>query len=500
VDTKTKINISSNLVGNIINALFGIVFVPIYIRYIGSEGYGLIGLFGTIQSALYLLDMGISTTLNRELAQYSIDVKANATQIINTTRTYEVAFWGLSCLGLVVGIVISYFFTHYWINPHQYPKNDIFYYFILLSISFALFLPKGFYAGGLLGLQHHLAMNAVNIIGSCLKYIGAIAVLVFIEASPRAFFMWQAIASLLQTLLMAVVLWYYLPNGFLKAQFDVKILRGSRQFALGITGISLTAIILTQVDKIILSRLLTLEQFGYYSFAAVIGFGLFQVIAPISQTYFPKISQFYTNHETAALTYTYHQASKVMAIALFPIAAIIAFFSKPILEVWTHNAQLVENCYLIVAVMTIGTALNGLVNVPYMLALAAGKPSLVVKTNIVMIVLLVPLIVLGANMYGGLGACSMWLLLNVLYLFSFVNIVHNRFLSKENSRWFLNDILPIFGVSFLISGCAAFFLNDYITTRFSIVLIGLVFGIIALICMRIVFPHLKIFRLPPLSI
>ena len=491
MDKTTQVNIASNVLGNGINAVLGIVFVPIYIKYIGTEGYGLMGLFATIQTALYLLDMGLSATLNRELARYSANLVENKDKMRDTTRSFEVAFWVLSFVGSIVAIAASYFLAQYWVKPTHFSRDDIFFYFTLLSLSFMLFLPRGLYAGGLLGIQRHLAMNSANIAGSIVKYVGAILVLVFIEATPRAFFLWQIIASFFQTILMAAVLWHYLPGSFLKARFSLEILRGGKKFALGLTGISLTALILTQIDKVILSKILTLEQFGYYSFASVVGLGLFQLISPIFQTYFPKISQDFASGDTVQLAQTYHQASKIMAIALIPLATVLAFFSKPILQIWTHNNALVENAYLIVAILTVGTALNGLVNMPYTLSLAGGRPDLAFKTNIALILLLVPLTIIGANTYGGVGASMGWLILNVLYILFFINIVHKRFLTSEKIDWFLKDILPVLAISCLVSGIGFIFLNTLLPSVLMLLGIGIVLGLAILGSAFMVFPKLR---------
>jgi O-antigen/teichoic acid export membrane protein len=495
VDKTTKINIASNFLGNGVSAVLGIVFVPTYIKYIGTEGYGLMGLFATVQSVFYLLDMGLSTTLNRDLARLSTDSLGNEVEMRDTTRSYEVAYWGLSILGLIAAIIISYFLAHFWVLPTHFSRDNIFLYFTLLSISFSLFLPRGLYAGGLLGIQQHLAMNIATVAGAVVRYIGAILVLHFIEPTARAFFVWQIFASLFQTVSMAVVLWYYLPNGFFKARFSMKILREGKKFALGLSGISLTALVLTQMDKVVLSRILTLEDLGYYNFASVIGLGLFQLIAPIFQTYFPRISQDFASGDTQKLTETYHQASKIMAIALLPLAATIAFFSKPIIQIWTHNAVLVENSYAIAAILTIGTALNGLVNMPYTLSVAGGRPDLAVKTNIVLILILLPLTIFGAKWYGGVGASMGWLVLNVLYILFFINIVHKQFLKGEKTAWFLKDTLPVFIVSLLIGGIGFIIFSKMIPNFWMLFAIGCTFGLAVLGSLMMVFPKLRSFKL-----
>ncbi len=59
----TKVNVIANFVGNFWIAFLSIVFVPIYLHYIGIESYGLIGIFSSIQAFIILLDFGLSPTL-----------------------------------------------------------------------------------------------------------------------------------------------------------------------------------------------------------------------------------------------------------------------------------------------------------------------------------------------------------------------------------------------------------------------------------------------------
>ena len=48
-----------------------LAFIPLYIKYLGIEAYGLIGLFAVLQAWLVLLDMGMSPTLSREMARFT---------------------------------------------------------------------------------------------------------------------------------------------------------------------------------------------------------------------------------------------------------------------------------------------------------------------------------------------------------------------------------------------------------------------------------------------
>ncbi len=63
-----KKNIAANVAGSAWSAIAGLIFAPIYIHYLGVEAYGVIGVFISLQAVLSILDMGLATTLNREMA------------------------------------------------------------------------------------------------------------------------------------------------------------------------------------------------------------------------------------------------------------------------------------------------------------------------------------------------------------------------------------------------------------------------------------------------
>ena len=468
-------HILANIIGNFVNAFIGIAFVPIFINYIGTEGYGLIGIFASFQTILYLFDMGFSTTLNRELARLSADFETNKTQIVQTVRTFEVTFVVLSLLTTLSAALFSYYLAYYWVNPATLAREDIFYYFCLLSIGFGCMLPKGLYYGGLLGLDKHIAMNVTNVIGVVVKNVGALAVLIWIDASPKAFFEWQAFASFFQTAIMAIALWYYLPKGFFQARFDAKILRGSQYFVLGLTGISITAIIITQADKFILSKYISLQDFGYYSFAALMGGGILQIVGAIFQTYFPKLSQQAAINDTKNLASTYHQACKTMALVILPLTLTIVFFSKSILEIWTKNTDLIDHTHALISILTLGTAINGLVNMPYALSLSGANAPLFIKINSVFIAVLIPAFIVGIHLNGAMGAAYIWLIVNVLYAGFASIIVHRYHLQNHFRRWFFEDTLPVFLISSIVCSLASFILPTDLTILFKILFLGSVF-------------------------
>jgi O-antigen/teichoic acid export membrane protein len=67
------------------------------------------------------------------------------------------------------------------------------------------------------------------------------------------------------------------------------------------TGIAALTTILTQLDKVILSKMLTLESFGYYTLVFSLASILSQLVTPVSSALFPKFSQIVAGGERTEL-------------------------------------------------------------------------------------------------------------------------------------------------------------------------------------------------------
>src|SRR5215210_5065650 len=103
--SQLKLNLAANFVGKGWTALMGIVFIPLFIRFMGIESYGLVGFFTTLQAMFILLDLGLTTTLNRELARYSA-VSEKSQDMRDLVRTLEIVYWGVAiCIGIIVCIL-----------------------------------------------------------------------------------------------------------------------------------------------------------------------------------------------------------------------------------------------------------------------------------------------------------------------------------------------------------------------------------------------------------
>ena len=478
-----KKNIVANFTGNMWQALMALIFIPLYIKIIGIESWGLIGIFAAMQTMSGILDLGMSNTLNREMARLST-LQGREQEMRNLVRTLEVIYWSIAIFAGIVVAALSPFIAHHWVKAEQLSPKTIEHAFLLMGFAITLQMPVGFYSGGLMGLQKQVLLNAIVVSISTLRGAGAALILWLVSPTIQAYFSWQIVISIINTFFLAMFLRRRLSPGDNKAVFQKQLLKGIWRFAAGMSGITILALILTQLDKIILSKMLSLEMFGYYTLASMVAISLSNLFAPVFYSIYPRLTQLVSFDDQDELKRLYHESCQFISVLILPVAIVVALFSNEILLLWTQNPATAEKTHLLVSILICGTALNGVMNIPYALQLAFGWTSLSFFKNVIALILFVPLIIYMASHYGVVGVASLWLVLNMGYVFFEIPIMHRRLLRKEKWRWYWQDVCLPLVVCIFVAGIGRIFargpMSQFMTLQYLIIISVLTLGIAAI--------------------
>ena len=391
-----------------------------------------------LMGMLAFLDLGLSQSMIREMARLSRD-RGNANRMADTARTLEVIYWAIALCVVAVIVLLSNFIAYHWLNPEHLSRESLLEALWIMALVIGLRWPVAIYMGGLNGLQRQVLVNTLMAIFATLQGVGALAILWFIEPTIRAFFLWQALIALVQVVVLRIALWSSFPTEH-NGKFSKDVLHNIWRFAAGMTGISLVATILTQLDKVLLSKMLTLTEFGYYTFAATVAAVVYRIIGPVFTAYYPRLTELVSKGDQSGLVSAYHQGCQLMAVAILPATLVLAFFSKEILELWARNPDVVAHSSLLISLLVIGNALNCLMHIPYALQLAHGWTKLAFYQNVIAVVVLVPAIYLATLRWGAVGAAGVWIVLNSGYLLISVHVMYRRLLIAEKLHWYVNDI------------------------------------------------------------
>ena len=443
--SQLKRNLVANYLGQGWSAVMGLAYIPLYIQYLGMEAYGLIGLFGVMQVWLTLLDMGMTPTLSREMARYTSG--AHTPQSINDLlRSLEIICFSIAAfIGVGVWAASGYLASD-WLRGEKLPIAVVAQALSVMALVVALRFVEGIYRGSLIGLQRQVWYNGANAVLATVRHGGAVAVLVWISPTVQAFFLWQALASMISIAVFAASVHRTLPEPPKRPQFAYDALASVWKFASGMVGISFLSLLITQVDKVLLSRLLSLELFGYYSLAATVASVLYIVISPITQAIFPRMVELTIRDGQAALIAVYHEAAQLVTVLTAPAVLLLSFFGGGVVFMWSGNVNLAENTAPILLPLVLGTFLHGLMYIPYQCQIAHGWTSLSIKSNVVAVIVLIPAILWVVPRYGAVGAAWLWVSLNGCYVLISIQFMHKRLIPEEKLHWYFADIiLPVVG-------------------------------------------------------
>jgi O-antigen/teichoic acid export membrane protein len=439
-----KKNLFANYLGQGWTALMGLAFVPMYIRYLGIEAYGLIGIFAMLQIWLTLLDMGMTPTLSREMSRFT-GAAHDARSIRDLLRSVEVIALGVTGF-IAVGIwTSSTWLAIEWLRVEELPVSEVAQAFNIMGVVTAFRFVEGIYRSSIVGLQRQVLFNVINSTMATIRGLGAVCILAWVSPNIEAFFLWQGLISLFTLLLFAKVTYATLPRGDHPGRFSTDALKGVWRYAAGMIGISFLALLLTQVDKILLSKLLSLSDYGYYTLASVVAGAIYMLVSPITQAFFPHFSELHASGNQAQLSQAYHMGAQLVSVLMGSAALVLVAFSEVVLRLWTQDAGLAARSARLLSIMCIGNLLNGLMWIPYQTQLAHGWTGLSVRINIVSVVLIVPAILWVVPRYGSEGAAWVWLSLNAGYVLLGIHFMYRKILTSEKWRWYAQDVIkPLF--------------------------------------------------------
>jgi O-antigen/teichoic acid export membrane protein len=222
-------------------------------------------------------------------------------------------------------------------------------------------------------------------------------------------------------------------------------------------GITFLALLLTQVDKILLSKLLSLREFGYYTLACAVAGALSMLIGPIFQAFYPRFCELHAQGDTVALTESYHKGAQLISVIAGSAAIVLIFFSETFIMLWTQDVDLVKNVSVLLSLLALGNLLNGLMGIPYQMQLAHGWMSLAIYINLVAVLFIVPAILWVVPYYGAVGAAWVWVALNTGYVLVSMQFVSRRIMIEEKWRWYQEDVLAPLAAAVSAVGMVRFF-------------------------------------------
>ena len=451
-----KKNIIANYVSQIYVTIIGIVILPIYLQYMGAEAYGLIGFFTMLQAWFNLLDMGLQPTIARETARF-MGGATDAISFLRLVRALQVIFFVLASIGGGSLFFFSGLIANDWLKVESLPLADVQFSVKVMAACVAMRAMAGLYRGVVNGAEKLVWLSGYNIVIASIRFVGVLPVLIFFGSSPKIFFTYQLIVSIIELSVVAFKSCRLMPaiSSGQKIGWSVSPIKPVLKFSLTIAFTSSVWVMVTQTDKLVLSKLLTLSEYGYFTLAVLVAGGVMMISGPISNAIMPRMARLEAENSHVELIKLYRNATQWLAVIIFPVAFTLAAFAESVVWSWTGDHAAASVAAPILTLYAIGYGFLAIAAFPYYLQYAKGDLKLHLIGNAFFVVLLIPSIIVATIQYGGVGAGWAWLMSNVIYFFCWIPFVHRRFEPGLHLSWMFFDVLPLM----LVAGCCAWFIS-----------------------------------------
>ena len=431
-------NLAASALANAWIALVQIAFVPVYIRFLGVEAYGLIGVYAFLQISLWILDMGLTPALSRWVARASAG-DGGFDEPRRLLRSVEWAFAGLGAMVVVAAAAGAPWLASRWLRIETLAPGAAEASLAFIGALIAVRLFIGAYRGVVSGAQRLVWLSGAGSAFATLRGAGVIGVL-WISPAIEAFFAFQLAVTIAEALTMNRKAWRLVPSTR-PASFSVDALRAIRRYSGGATLLAVLLLALTQADKLLLSALLPLGAFAHYALASSVAGTISLLTAPASSVAFPRLNELAARGDPRAYAGAFHAFAQVLGVATAPAAIVLALFAPEVLGLWTRDAAVTRAAAPLLAPLALGALLFALTSMPFLLPMVRGTPGVLARAYAVLVVAYVPALWLTVPAHGAMAAAWAWVALNACGIAVAVAFVAGDMARVEAWRWLLRDAL-----------------------------------------------------------
>ena len=451
---RVRANVLANFLGQGYTVLAGVGTAPLYLEHLGSEAFGLVGFYMALNAWLVIFGFGLGPALEREVAKNKAHAPGRL-ELAKVFLSFEILMGALAlalCLALNLA---SDWLGRSWLNPQALDARALREGLQLLALALALRWHSALYRNAINGFEAQVWLNQVDAVLITLRFFAPLGAFLILDPSLGLYFLCQVGAALLELVLLRLKVRRLLPLASTPFQLHVSSVKPLLPFALSALYASILGLGLSQLDRLVLSAALSLEEFGYFSLAVLICGGLQNLSAPVAKALLPRLTALLQAQDRGALQRTYLHGSRWIVCALAPIVFVIALWPGETIYVWTGNTAATSWLGAVLPFFVLGVGLGAISSSQYFLQFAAGRLTYNIRLNTGLVLVNTPVLAYLAQVHGAVAVGAFLLCVRGGVFLFFVPFVHRKLFPGIHGTWLLHAVLaPLFVVG------AALFVAD----------------------------------------
>lgn len=411
-------------------AALSVVLLPFFLETLGKEQYGLVGTFIVLQACMQVLDAGVSGALTR---QSILSQKNHQSFMLFLKQAKRIVkfFVLISVLIFIVGLYFAKNYSGEWFQTTLAGgviENAVLTMFSIVAIKYI----QGPFKSILLSCHKHKLISCLDIAYSTLNGPLILIILMTFSWGIESYFVLQLLVSVLSLLAYAFFTAYESnrrlddlndsENGELVSSRFTDIIK----FGANLSILSTLWVVVTQSDKLTLTRYMSLSEYSFYSISLSI-LGLVSIFtATMIQTMRPKFTEYYVNKDVGPMSQLFVNSFRTLVSIIVPIVIFLIYFGSDALYIWTQSEELATEVMKYLPYLLIGSVFSSFSEFSFVILYSVGKLRAHTRFYLLVSFIIIPLNIYVASNYLGEGSSMTFMLYNaILFLtWSMYNITN----------------------------------------------------------------------------
>jgi O-antigen/teichoic acid export membrane protein len=385
-----------NLAGLVVPLAVGFVTIPLVVRALGNERFGILALVWVVFGYFGLFDLGLGRTTTKYIADAL--GRDESGRLAGTLWTTVVLQTAIGLLAALLSYLLAPLIVRRFLNiPTGYVTETVLT-LRLVGLSLPVMFVSSSFRGVLEAAQRFDLVNAVKAPVNVLFYVLPLL------GVALGFELPGIVVLLVASRIAGLVLWARLGFAVLPAlrtrpAFHAGLVRPLFSFSGWIGLSSLLFAVTTSIDRLIIGAVVTVEAVAFYSapYEAINRIGV--IPGSLGMVLFPAFSYLDAGRKGAEAETLFARSTKLLLLTTGPVLILLAFFARDFLRLWL-GADYAAAATLVVQVLAVGFLVNTVFAVPNNYLQGIGRADIAPKYQAVELVVYAALAWAGAKMWG----------------------------------------------------------------------------------------------------
>lgn len=390
---------SYNVAGSLLPMAVSLVTVPIYLKVIGIERYGVLALCWTILNFVSFVGLGVGPSVMRQLAMAANSSDQERARIFWTGASLSS---GLAILSFPVLLILSRFYASSLELQAGHLNNELKDAIPWIAAIFSVSLAGGICSGTLQGRHWFGVLNIISISNSVVTAILPLAAAILLGPSLRTLLVATFIANFLSVFVQFLACWKAVPLGR-PLKPERRLYRSLLSYGWWMTAITALAPIVMLIDRFVVGKLVGIAAVSAY----VIGYNLVSRLTLVPAALHSAIlPRFAVADATGEADLTALSVRWLLAV-LTPAAVTALIFAQPFFVLYL-GSRLGGQVGQLACILLIGFFAHGIGHVPSTVVMGRGRPDIVAKVLAAYVVPYVAALWIATEHFGVPGAAAVW--------------------------------------------------------------------------------------------